>query len=105
MQKPYKDNYILIKIYGPIILFDTIEKNFELILAKNISAIIKIHHLLANTHFCRRKNTSTEYVVHALINKTYTVWDQGKEASALMLDIIGVFDNMSQPRFIHNLRK
>lgn len=86
-------------------MLDTIGKTFESILARRISAITEIHHLLPNTHFGGRRNTSTEHAVHFLIEKTYAAWDRGEEASALMLDITGAFDNVSQPRLIHNLRK
>lgn len=58
MQKPYKDNYTLVKVYRPIALLDTIGKTFESILAKKISAITEIYHLLPNTHFGERGNTS-----------------------------------------------
>lgn len=103
MQKPHKDNYTPVKAYRLIALLDIIGKTSESILAKRISAITEIHHLLPNTHFGGRKNTSTKHAVYFLIEKIYTAWDRGKEAFALMLDITGVFDNVSQPRLIHNL--
>lgn len=105
MQKPYKNNYTLVKAYRPILLLDTIGKTFESILARRISAITEIHHLLPNTHFSGRRNTSTEHAVHFLIKKKYAAWDRGEEASALMLDITGAFYNVSQLRLIHNLQK
>ena len=65
----------------------------------------KIHHLLPKTHFEGRRNASTEHTIHYLVEKTYAAWDQEKEASALMLDVTGAFDNISHSRLIHNLRK
>ncbi len=71
MQKPHKDNYTLVKSYRPIALLDTIGKTLESILAKIISAIAEIHHLLPKTHFGGRRNTSTEHAIHYLVEKTY----------------------------------
>ncbi len=105
MPKPHKDDYTLVKSSRPIALLDTIEKTPESILAKKIDAIAEIHHLLPKTHFGGRKNTSTKHAIHYLVETTYAVWDQGKEASALMLDVTGAFDNVSHSRLIHNLRK
>lgn len=99
MQKPHK------KSYRPIALLDTIGKTLESILAKRISAIAEIHHLLPKMHFGGRRNTSTEHAIHYLVERTYAPWAQEKEASALILDVTGAFDNVSHPRLIHNLRK
>ena len=49
MQKPHNDDYTLVKSYWPIALLDTIRKTLESILAKRISAIAEIHHLLPRT--------------------------------------------------------
>lgn len=105
MQKSQKDDYTHVKSYRPIALLDIIGKVLELILAKRISALAEIYHLLPKTHFGRRRNTSTEHAVQYLVEKTYAAWAQGKEASALTLDVTGVFDNVSHPRLIYNLRK
>lgn len=94
MQKPYKDNYMLVKAYLPIVLLDTIEKTFKSILARKIRAITKIHYFLPNTYFGKKRNISTKYVVHFLIEKTYAAWDREKKVSVLMLDIT-TFDNIS----------
>lgn len=69
MQKLYKNNYMLVKVYWLIIIFDTIRKTFESILAKKISTIIKIHQFLFNTYFGKRKNILTEHVAYFLIKK------------------------------------
>ena len=105
MQKPHKDNYTLVKSYQPIALLDTIGKTLESIPAKKISAIAEIHHLLPKTHFGGRKNTSTKHAIHYLVEKTHSAWDQGKEASAMMLDVTGAFDNVSHSWLIYNLQK
>lgn len=72
MQKPHKNNYLLVKFYCLIALLNTIEKTLESILTKKISAIAEIHHSLPKTHFGGRKNTSIKHSIHYLVEKTYT---------------------------------
>lgn len=105
MQNPHKDDYSITKAYRPIALLDTIGKALESILAKRISAFTELYGLLPKTHFGGRRGTSTEHAVHYLVEKTYKGWHQGKDTSALMLDITGAFDNVSHKRLLHNLRK
>lgn len=78
MQKPQKNNYTLVKAYHPIVLLDTIRKTFGSILARKISAIIKIYYLLLGTHLSERRNTSTEYSIYYLVEKLYAAWDRNK---------------------------
>lgn len=105
MQKPHKKNYLLVKFYWPIALLDTIRKILESILAKKISAIVEINHLLLKTHFEEKKNTSPKHTVHYLVETTYAAWSKGKEASAFMLDVTSAFNNVSHSRLIQNLQK
>lgn len=55
MQKSYKDDYIYVKLYRPIALFDKIRKVLELILTKKISTLAKIYHLLPKKYFGKIK--------------------------------------------------
>lgn len=105
MQKPHKDDYSITKAYRPIALLDTIGKALESILAKRISALTELYGSLPKTHFGGRRGTSTEYAVYYLVEKTYQGWHQGKDTSALMLDVTGAFDNVSHERLLYNLRK
>lgn len=86
-------------------MLDIIGKTFKSILVRKISSITEIYYFLPNTYFRGRRNISIEYVVHFLIEKIYTAWDQGEETSVLILDSTGAFNNISQPRLIHNLWK
>lgn len=63
MQKLYKDNYIKIKLYRPITLFDIIENILELIFAKKISVLVKIYYILPKTYFKKKKNVLTKHIV------------------------------------------
>ena len=105
MQKPHKDDYNSIEFYRPIVLLDTIRKTLGSILTKRISATAKFHIFLLKTHFRGRRNNSTEHAIHYLVEKTSTEWEQGKELSALMLDVTVAFDNVSHFQLIHNLQK
>lgn len=64
---------MLIKIYQLIVLLKTIRKTLELIFKKKIIAITKILYILSNIYFNKKKNTSTNYVVHFLIKKIYAI--------------------------------
>lgn len=96
---------MLIKAYHPITLLNTIEKTFESVLARKICRITKIYHFLPNTYSEKRKNTLIEHVVYFLIEITYTALDRKEKVLALILDITGTFDDISQIRLIHNLQK
>jgi hypothetical protein len=63
------------------------------------------HNLLPKTHIGGQKMTSTEHAVHLLLEKIHKAWKRKEVATLLLLDISGVFDNVSHPRLLHNLRK
>lgn len=74
-------------------------------LAKRISALTELHGLLPKKYFSGRRGALAEHAVHYLVEKIYKRWHQSKYISSLMLDVIGAFDNVSQERLLHNLRK
>lgn len=63
MQISHKNDYTQVKLYKPIALLDIIGKVFESILAKKISILTKIDHLLLKTHFGEGRNALTEHAI------------------------------------------
>ncbi|EGU88459.1 hypothetical protein HZS61_008437 [Fusarium oxysporum f. sp. conglutinans] len=107
LRKPGKDNYTIPKAYRPIALLNTTGKIMEAIIAKRLSYIAKTHGPLPDTQMGGRKLRSTEHALHLIIDKIYDGWNtgSGKVASLLLLDVLGVFDNVSYARLLHSLRK
>ncbi len=52
-----------------------------------------------------RKGASTEHALYLLLESVHAAWIEKETATLLLLDVTGAFDNVSQPRLLHNLRK
>ncbi len=52
-----------------------------------------------------KKGASPENALHLLLDSVHAFWNEKKTATLLLLDVTGVFDNVSQPCFLHNLHK
>jgi endonuclease/exonuclease/phosphatase family metal-dependent hydrolase len=105
LRKPGKDDYTQPKSYRPIALLNTLGKAFEAILANRLSYLADTHDLLPNRHTGGRKLTSTDHAIHLLLQSIHKAWAEEKVASLILLDVSGAFDNVSQPRLLHNLKK
>ena len=105
IRKPGKKDYCDLKLYRPISLLNTLSKNIEFILAKRISAIAELHHLLPITHCRGRKSSSTEHAIHLLLEQIHARWKNNKVSSLLLLDILGAFDNVNHQRLLWNIRE
>ena len=105
IRKPGKKDYCDPKSYRPISLLNTLSKNMEFILAKRISAIAEIHHLLPTTHCGGRKSSSTEHAIHLLLEQIYAGWKENQVSSLLLLDVSGAFDNVNHQRLLWNIRE
>ena len=111
MKKPESDNpkepwdYLEPKAYRPIALLETIGKALKTILAKKIAFLAESHGLLPKTHMGGRKCTLTEHAIHLFIKKILAVWNKGNIPSAIFLDVSEAFDNVSNKRLLHNLKK
>ncbi len=104
LPKPGKDHSIP-KEYRPIALLNTLGKAIEFILARRIAYLAETHNLLPDTHMGGRRLRSYEHRIHYLLERIYQAWNSNKIASMLLLDISGVYDKVSYPRLLHNLRK
>ncbi len=52
-----------------------------------------------------KKGALPEHALHLLLESVHAAWNEKETATLHLLDVIGVFDNVSQPRLLHNLRK
>jgi hypothetical protein len=79
----------------------------DMVIAKRISYATEVHQLLPRTHIGGRKGRSTDHALHVITEKIYEAWNSPKPqvASLLLLDVSGAFDNVSNTRLLHNLRK
>ena len=105
IRKPGKKDYCDPKSYRPISLLNTLSKNMEFILARRISAIAELHHLLLITHCGGRKSSSTEHAIHLLLEQIHAGWKNNKVSSLLLLDVSGAFDNVNHQRLLWNIRE
>lgn len=77
----------------------------DAILARRLSYLAETNHLLPGTQIGGRRLRSREHALHIVVEKIYEVWNGGKAASLLLLDVSGAFDNVTHRRLLHNLRK
>ncbi|KAK1474280.1 zinc knuckle, partial [Colletotrichum tamarilloi] len=55
LRKLGKDNYIVLKVYRPIALLNTVGKIIDIIIIKRLSYFTKIYGLLLNSYIGRRR--------------------------------------------------
>ena len=104
LPKPGKDHFIP-KGYRLIALLNTIGKAMKFILAKRIAYLAETYHLLSVTHMGGRRLRSYEHGIHYLLERIYQAWNSDKVATLLLLDVSEIYDKVSHPRLLHNLRK
>ena len=100
IRKLGKKDYYDPKSYRPISLLNTLSKNMEFILARRISAIAELHHLLPITYCGGRKSSSTEHAIHLLLEQIHAGWKNNKVLSLLLLNVSGAFDNVNHQRLL-----
>ena len=105
LRKPGKLDYHIPKAYRPIALLKTLEKTLDSIIATRLSWAAETFELLPRGHLGGRKGTSPEHAIHMLLESIRAAWDKNEIATLLLLDVTGAFDNVSQVRLLHNLRK
>lgn len=69
-------------------------------MAAKISFLTERNHLIPNTQMGGRRGKSTETALALLTEQIHTVWGQGndKVASLLNIDVAGAFDTVSHRR-------
>lgn len=104
-RKKGKDNYQVPKAYRPIALLNTLGKALEAVISTRLGWAAETFDLFPRGHIRGRRGTSPEHAIHSLIEAIHATWNNKGVASLLLLDVTGAFDNVSQLRLIHNLRK
>ena len=105
LRKPGKDDYAQPKAYRPIALLSTLGKVLEAIIANRLAHLADVHQVLSGRHTGGRGLASVGHAMRFLLQRIHEAWAEGKVASLLLLDVSGAYDNVSQERLLHNLRK
>jgi len=105
LRKPGKPAYDVPKAYRPITLLNTMGKVITMIIAEEISNIVKKEGLLPVNHFGGRPSHTMMDTIHLLIHRIKEAWRRGKVTSILFLDVEGAFPNAITERVIHNLKR
>jgi len=96
--------YNIAKSYCLIGLINTIPKVLSTLCSKHTSYLAKKHNLLLTTQFGGRPGHNTTDAMLLVVHKIKSVWQRGKVAVALFLDVQGAFPNMVKEQLIHNMR-
>jgi len=80
-----------------------IGKVIDAILARRISHLAKKYIILPFTYAGGRKLASCEHGIYTILERIYLTWREKKIASLLLLDVLGIFDNISYTRLLYNL--
>ena len=87
--------------YRPISILSALSKVFEKIVYKNIYGHLTDNALLTDKQSGYRKNHSTELQLHYLTNNLYKSLDQGRDFTAVYLDISKYFDKIWHRGLLH----
>ena len=104
LRKPGKPAYDVAKTYRPIGLLDTIGKLLSTLVATDLSFLVETHGMLPPGQFGGRPGRNTTDAMHMVTSKIKDVWQAGKVATALFLDVQGAFHNTVKTQLIHNMR-
>lgn len=77
----------------------------EAVLAARISYMATTYNLLLKTHFGGWRKSCVETAIHHLLEKVYTVWNEGKITFFLMMDVFAAYPNTSYKHLLYNLQK
>ena len=73
LRKSNKKDYIVIKVYRSITLFNIINKLLKLIMSHKFSLLIKTNHILLKTQINVRKNKLIESVLQLLTKQVHII--------------------------------
>jgi hypothetical protein len=71
LRKLGKDDYIVLKLYRPIALINTIGKIIDAVIARWLSYLAKTYYVLPLTHIGSRKIRLTKHALYAVTYKIY----------------------------------
>jgi hypothetical protein len=92
LPKPGKRDYTQLNAWRPISLLSTLGKGLERLLAQQIAVRAIQADVLAPCHFRALPGRSAIDLVQVLVHRVEEAFQQGKDASLLLLDMKGAFD-------------
>jgi Reverse transcriptase (RNA-dependent DNA polymerase) len=103
LRKPGKAAYDMAKYYRPIGLINTIPKVLTMLCSRHITYLAERHNMLPASQFSGQPGHNTTDAMLLVVHKIKSMWQWGKVAAALFLDIQGTFPNMVKEQLIHNM--
>ncbi|CBF84167.1 hypothetical protein AN2711.2 [Aspergillus nidulans FGSC A4] len=104
LPKPGKRDYTQLNTWRPISLLSTLGKGLERLLAQQMAVRAIQADLLAPCHFGALPGWSAIDLVQVLVHRVEEAFQQGKDASLLLLDMKGAFDAVIHQRLLSHLR-
>ena len=104
LPKPSK-NYSISKGYRLIALLNIIEKAIKFILIRRIAYLVKIYELLSTIYIRGYRLRLYKYDIYYLLERIYQIQNSNKVATMLLLDVLDIYNKISYPRLLYNLRK
>jgi hypothetical protein len=105
LKKPSKPDYSLPKAYRVITLLSCLGKVIERIIAKRLSHLAEVSHLLHNSQIGGRLKKSAIDAALLLVDQVQHQKQKGYVTSTVFLDVKGAFDHVSHNQFLQTLRK
>ncbi len=105
LKKLEKKNYINVKTYKSIAFLNILSKAFELIIARRINDLAKIHDFFFN-QMKKRKNRNCETSLKLLTKQIYIVWNMNinKITTLLSINVVKAYDHVSREQLLHNFK-
>ncbi|CBF89628.1 uncharacterized protein ANIA_00368 [Aspergillus nidulans FGSC A4] len=104
LPKPGKRDYTQLNAWRPISLLSTLGKGLERLLAQQIAVRAIQADVLAPCHFGALPGRSAIDLVQVLVHRVEEAFQQGKDASLLLLDVKGAFDAVIHQQLLSHLR-
>jgi hypothetical protein len=92
LPKPGKRDYTQLNAWRPISLLSTLGKGLERLLAQQMAIRAIQADVLAPCHFGALPGRSAIDLVQVLVHRVEEAFQQGKDASLLLLDVKGAFN-------------
>ncbi len=94
-----KDDERLFTNYRPISLLPVISKIFEKVIFRQLYDYLKINNIFYNAQYGFRKEHSTEFAAHQLINRLIQDLDKNNTPINIFLDLSKAFDTLDHFNF------
>ena len=106
LHKLKKSDYINLKMYRLIALFNIMSKALKLIMIKRLSDIVETHCMLSNAQMKVRCKWFMILTLTLLINQVHTVWSCEIKCVIFMLslNVVEAFNQVSHVRLLHTLK-